>query len=165
MAATSEVTPVAVSLCVTSTALILRPLSAASAARYRSTGAPSPQSHSSTWVSKPRRWHMSIHRCENWPKRDTSTMSPGHRQLVSAASQQPVPEDGKMKGVPVSVLNTFFRPERQASVSLGNLGERWSSIGTTMARSTRSGMLVGPGTKRPLRPAMVCLLWVSRKGG
>ena len=67
---------------------------------------------------------MSIHRWLNWPKRDASTLSPAFRQLVSAASQQPVPEEGKMKGVPVLVLNTGFKPERQALASSGKIGDR-----------------------------------------
>ena len=62
---------------------------------------------------------MSIHRWLNWPKREASTLSPGFRQLVSAASQQPVPEEGKRMGLPVVVLNIGFRPFRQARVSSG----------------------------------------------
>jgi len=37
---------------------------------------------------------MSTHRCENWPKRDISTRSPGLSTLVIAASQAPVPDEG-----------------------------------------------------------------------
>jgi len=87
---------------------------------------------------------MSAQRWLNCPKREVSTLSPGFRQLVRAASQHPVPEDGKRMGVPEVVLNTGFRALRQARVSSGKLGERWSSIATAMARSTRSGTLVGP---------------------
>src|SRR5258707_15055835 len=57
-------------------------------------------------------------------------------------------------GLPEVVLNTGFRALRQARVSSGKIGERWSSIGTAMARRTRSGTLVGPGTNRKLRPAI-----------
>src|SRR5580692_72557 len=101
---------------------------------------------------------MSIHRWVNCPKRDASTLSPGLRQLVNAASQQPVPDDGKMIGTPVVVLKTFFRLSSTPRVSSGNFEERWSSIATTIARWTRSGTLVGPGTNRKLRPAMMNLL-------
>src|SRR6185437_11634915 len=101
---------------------------------------------------------MSIHRWLNCPKRAARTLSPGFRQLLRAASQQPVPEDGKMMGLAVVVLNTDFKPSRQARVSAGKVGERWSSIGTCIARRTRSGTLVGPGTNRKLRPAMPNLL-------
>src|SRR5579872_1383897 len=97
---------------------------------------------------------MSTHRWLNCPKREASTLSPGLRVFVSAASQQPVPEEGNRMGVPLVVLKTGLSPLRQANVSRGKLGDRWSSIATVMARSTRSGTLVGPGTKRKLRPAM-----------
>src|SRR5208337_1860720 len=100
---------------------------------------------------------MSIHKWLNWPKRDARTLSPAFRQLVNAASQQPVPEEGKMIGLPVAVLKIGFRPFRQARVSSGNIEERWSSIATIMARVTRSGTLVGPGTNRKWRPAIMIL--------
>src|SRR5471032_421252 len=98
--------------------------------------------------------HISTQRWLNWPKRDANTLSPAFRQLVSAASQQPVPEEGKRIGLPVVVLNTGFKAFRQERVSSGKIGDRWSSIATCMARRTRSGTLVGPGTKRKLRPAI-----------
>src|SRR5476651_2342008 len=83
-----------------------------------------------------------------------STLSPGLRQLVRAASQHPVPEEGNRIGLAEVVLNTGFRAFRQARVSSGKMGERWSSIATAMERKTRSGTLVGPGTNRKLRPAI-----------
>src|ERR1700722_834604 len=97
---------------------------------------------------------MSAQRWLNCPKREVRTLSPGFRQLVSAASQQPVPEDGKRMGLPEVVLNMGFKAFKQARVNSGKMGERWSSIGTAMARSTRSGTLVGPGTNKKLRPAI-----------
>src|SRR5208283_2968895 len=57
-------------------------------------------------------------------------------------------------GLAEVVLNTGFKPSRQARLNSGKMGERWSSIGTTMARKTRSGTLLGPGTNRKLRPAI-----------
>jgi hypothetical protein len=42
-------------------------------------------------------------------------LSPGERVLVIAASQQPEPDDGKIKGVPVVVLKSFFNPGNIAS--------------------------------------------------
>src|SRR5579875_638709 len=48
------------------------------------------------------------------------------------------------------------------NVSSGNFEERWSSIATTMARVTRSGTLVGPGTKRKWRPAIISPPFVCR---
>jgi hypothetical protein len=65
-----------------------------------------------------------------------------------------VPEEGKIMGAPVTVLKIDLRPVRQALVSSGNFGERWSSWDTTMALKTRSGTFVGPGTNKKLRPAM-----------
>src|SRR2546430_9457480 len=59
-----------------------------------------------------------------------------------------------MKTWPVAVLNTFFRSFRTLDESSGNLDDRWSSIATIMARCTRSGTLVGPGTNRKFRPGM-----------
>src|SRR5437764_10924244 len=74
--------------------------------------------------------------------------------LVIAASHAPVPEDGIMKPWAVAVLNTFLRSLRTLVESSGNLDDRWSSIATIMARCTRSGTLVGPGTNRKFRPGM-----------
>src|SRR5476649_1847569 len=84
-----------------------------------------------------------------------STFAPGSRQFVSAASQHPVPEEGNRMGCPVTVLKIGFSPSRQARVSAGKSGDRWSSEATDMALSTRSGTLVGPGTNRKFRPATV----------
>src|ERR1700733_10855407 len=97
---------------------------------------------------------MSAQRWLNCPKRDARTLSPGFRQLVSAASQQPVPDDGKRMGLAEVVLNTGFKASKQARVRSGVVRERWSTIATAMARRTRSGTLVGPGTNRKLRPAI-----------
>ena len=150
--AMSLVTPVAVSLWQARIALIACPVSARSAASVRSSGTPSPHSTSCTSTSKPSRSAMSIHRWLNWPKREASNLSPGESVLVSAASQAPVPEEGKMKAWPFSVLNTFFRSSSTLRDRSGKRDERWSSIATIIARCTRSGTLVGPGTKRKLRP-------------
>ena len=51
----------------------------------------------------------------------------------------------------VDGVENSFRSE-QARVSSGKAEERWSSIGRSIARRTRSGMFVGPGTKRKWRP-------------
>jgi hypothetical protein len=67
---------------------------------------------------------MSIQRCENCPKRDASTFSPGDSVLVSAASQAPVPEDGKMNTWPRSVLKTLRRSFKTLVESSGNFEER-----------------------------------------
>src|ERR1700679_3863749 len=105
---------------------------------------------------------MSAQRWLTWPNREVSTLSPGFRQLVRAASQQPVPDDGKSIGLAETVLNMGFKAVRHARVNSGKMGERWSSIGTAMARRTRSGTLVGPGTNKKLRPAIGSPFWANR---
>ena len=55
----------------------------------------------------------------------------------------------------VEVLNTCFRPARISSASPAKSGPRWSMVGISIARSTRSGTLVGPGICRKWRPAGV----------
>src|ERR1700751_4499131 len=106
---------------------------------------------------------MSIHRWLNWPKRAASTLSPGDRVLVSEASQAPVPEEGKMNTCPLAVLKTFLRSCSTLVESSGNFEERWSSIATIIARCTRSGTLVGPGTNRKFRPAVRDITDSSRR--
>ena len=89
------------------------------------------------------------------PEPAASTRSPGERVLHSDASQAPVPLAGKMKGWPRLGLEDLAKvPEAPASPGLGNADERWSSIATCIARRMRSGVLVGPGTKRKLRPGI-----------
>src|SRR5580704_2797801 len=51
------------------------------------------------------------------------------------------------------VLKIVLTPSRQRLASLANSGPRWSMIGVSMARSTRSGSGVGPGICRKWRPA------------
>ena len=129
--------------------------SALSASSMRSGEAPVPHSSSCTMTSRPTRCARSIQRWLNWPKRGASTLSRGDNVLVRAASQAPVPLPEKMKGWPVSVLKTFLSCWNNDNVSSGNLDDRWSSMATIMARITRSGTLVGPGTKRKLRPGIL----------
>src|SRR4030095_10649453 len=93
--------------------------------------------------------------------RGASTLSPGERVLLSAASQAPVPLEGNIKTCPVSVLNIFFSSRNNDNVSSGNLEDRWSSIATIIARITRSGTLVGPETNRKLRPGLLGIGVVS----
>src|SRR5438105_12408104 len=52
------------------------------------------------------------------------------------------------------VLKIVLRPSRQRLVSLANSGPRWSMIGVSIARSTRSGSGVGPGICRKWRPTV-----------
>ncbi len=44
-----------------------------------------------------------------------------------------------------AVLKIVLMPSSTRRTSLANSGPRWSMIGMSMARMTRSGMGVGPG--------------------
>src|SRR5256885_10125813 len=50
------------------------------------------------------------------------------------------------------VLKIVLMPSRQLLASCANSGPRWSIIGVSIARSTRSGSGVGPGMCRKWRP-------------
>ena len=52
-----------------------------------------------------------------------------------------------------SVWNTCLRFAEDLLPSAPNAGPRWSIVGLSIARSTRSGTLVGPGICRKCRPA------------
>ena len=51
-----------------------------------------------------------------------------------------------------AVLNTSRMPAITSSPSAAKSGPRWSMVGASMARSTRSGTFVGPGICRKWRP-------------
>ena len=108
--AMSEATPVAVSFWQASTALKLCWVSFFKMSANCCSGTPVPHSHSTMCTSNPRRWHMSIHKWLNWPNRAAKTLSPGDSVLVSAASQHPVPDEGKIKGVPFLLRKISFKP-------------------------------------------------------
>src|SRR5690348_14219117 len=96
------------------------------------------------------------HNVANCPVSKASTLSPGDSVLRIAASQAPVPDDGKIATGPEH-LKTRFKPVMTALLMAGNSGPRWSMSGWSIARRTRSGRLVGPGIfkrGRPLRNAM-----------
>ena len=78
----------------------------------------------------------------------------GDSVFDSAASHAPVPLEGKMKAWPELVLKIFFRFSSTGAARSGKSDDLWSSMALCMARRTRSGTLVGPGTKRKLRPAI-----------
>src|SRR5215471_3157383 len=70
------------------------------------------------------------------------------------------------------VLKMVLMPSRQRRASLANSGPRWSMIGVSMARKTRSGSGVGPGMCRKWRPGvrdeffdMIFLRFSYRQGG
>jgi hypothetical protein len=98
-------------------------------------------------MSSPWRVHKSIQRWENMPWRAARTLSPGDSVLVTAASQPPVPVAGKMITSLVRVFKMRLTPSTAGLNASANRFERWSIVGTSMARRRRSGMLVGPGMK------------------
>ena len=155
-AAMRLVTPVEVSLCTTATALIARSRSSASRASMRSGSAPVRQSPPRTSTSRPSRCAMFDQSVEKCPVSFISTASPGESVFTSAASQAPVPEDGKISTSP-RVRKISRRPESTRSPSRPNSGPRWSMVGRSMARRIRSGTLVGPGIWRKCRPAGVVM--------
>ena len=93
-AATSDVTPVEVSLCTTRTARSSCAVSAARRAATRSAGTPSPYATSSRSTSMPYAAAVFAKPVEKWPFTHASTRSPGESVLTSAASHAPVPEPG-----------------------------------------------------------------------
>ena len=81
-AATSEVTPVAVSLWGDEDGLDLVLRVGPETGRSNSaTGTPAPQATSITSTSRPRRSAISTHSVENWPKRAIRTLSPGFKRV------------------------------------------------------------------------------------
>jgi hypothetical protein len=88
------VTPVAVSLCTTHTALMAWDLSAASRASISAASAPWRQSPGIISTSSPSLAAIFCHSEEKCPVSDISTLSPGESVLTRAASHAPVPEAG-----------------------------------------------------------------------
>ena len=150
-AAMSLVTPVEVSLWTTSTARICRSVSSASRAAILSGSAGRRQSPSMASTRSPRARPTSPHFEAKNPLFQRRTRSPGERTLARALSQHPVAEDGKMKTCAGSP-NTHFNPSNNPSVISPNSGPRWSMTDRFMARNTRSGTAVGPGSWRKCLP-------------
>ena len=147
MPAISLRTPVAVSLCVPNTTLILWPVSLRNAASIAPKGAPCPQGVSIMCTSNPCRWHISIQRWLNMPNRGARTVSPADNVLLIAASQPPVPVDGSKITSPSVIFNTRRTPATAGLKILPNAGDRWSIVAISQALRMLSGMLVGPGMK------------------
>ena len=118
--------------------------SCASLASIAAGSAPWRQSPGMKSTSMPQRAAICRHSVAKWPVSTIKTLSPGESVLTIAASQAPVPEDGKMMTGP-AVLKTFWVPSKTAFASSANAGLRWSITGMSMARSTRSGTGLGPG--------------------
>src|SRR6202795_511872 len=85
-----------VSLCLTITALILCWRSAPRLASIASPSAPRCQSPGRKSPSSLNLSAMPCHSTANWPVSAIKTLSPGNSVLTIAASQAPVPDDGKM---------------------------------------------------------------------
>ena len=67
--------------------------------------------------------------------------------FTSAASHAPVPEAGNII-TSDCVLKIVFMPLRHLRANAANSGPRWSIVGLSIALSTLSGTLVGPGIWR-----------------
>ena len=99
----------------------------------------------------PQRAAICRHSVAKWPVSTISTLSPGDSVLTIAASQAPVPDEGKMMTGP-AVWKIFWQPSNTVLPSSANSALRWSITGMSMARSTRSGTGLGPGICRKWRP-------------
>ena len=150
------VTPVEVSLCTIMTARMRPGRSRRSLSSTSWGSTPARQSPDTRSTSSPRRSATSAHFPAKKPRSKARTRSPGASVFTSAASHAPVAEEGKTKTVP-SVLKTGFRSSSTARVSSANSGPRWSMTARSMARRTRSGTLVGPGSWRKCRPLRVVM--------
>src|SRR6266704_1749545 len=145
------VTPVEVSLCTTITALMTWVESWASLASISAGSAPWRQSPGMKSTSMPKRPAICRHNVAKWPVSTIRTLSPGDSVLTIAASQAPVPDEGKMTTGP-AVLKIFWQPSNTALPSSANCRLRWSMTGMSMARRTRSGTGLGPGICKKWRP-------------
>ncbi|MBA7476200.1 hypothetical protein ES707_11582 [subsurface metagenome] len=143
--ARSLVTPVEVSLWVTSTALtsdsLLRDF------RISSTSAALPHSEFRGITSAPNFWAMAAKRSPKTPIDTASTLSPGDKVLTTAASRPPVPD-------PVSRKTSFLVWNSCFSLSVtpfriwANSEPRWFIICRLISLRTTSGQGVGPGMRR-----------------
>ena len=69
----------------------------------------------------PQRAAICRHRVAKWPVSTISTLSPGDSVLTMAASQAPVPDDGKITTGP-EVWKIFWQPSRTVRPSSAELG-------------------------------------------
>ena len=115
------VAPVEVSLCTTITALIACALSSASFASIAAGSAPRRQSPGMKSTSMPKRPAIWRHSVAKWPVSTISTLSPGDSVLTIAASQAPVPEDGKMMTGPLGLEDLLAALEHRPA-ELGEFG-------------------------------------------
>jgi hypothetical protein len=83
--------------------------------------------------------------------------------LETAASQAPCPVEA-WKKISWSVFRMRFTPPWQARWISRNSGARKSITGRSIARSTLSGMLVGPGLLKNWRPRGFVFSWAVNGG-
>ena len=158
----SDFTPVAVSLWVASTALILCAPSAVRISSNRAVSMPSPQAVSTISTVRPWRWHMSIHFCEKHAvARRQHGWLPGDRVLVIAVSQPPGAGGGK-DGTPrprrISARGAHApRRGRGCRMSLNRL-ERWSIVGACRRPGAGFRHVRGAGNENR---GSCRLIWVS----
>src|ERR1700716_1617953 len=119
------VTPVEVSLCTTITALMACAESCASLASISAGSAPWRQSPGMKSTSMPQRAAICRHSVAKWPVSTIRTLSPGESVLTIAASQAPVPDEGKIITGP-AVLKIFWQPWNTAFASSAKAGLRGS---------------------------------------
>ncbi len=143
--------PVEVSLCTTHTALIWCALSCLRRASIRFASAPMRQSVAKNSGTSPSFSAITFHSSANCPVSTISTWSPGDSVLTRAASQAPVPDEGKMT-TGFSVLKIVLTLGSTLLPSCWNAGPRWSRICCDIALRMRSGTGVGPGICRKWRP-------------
>src|SRR5712692_7031506 len=157
IATTSLVTPVEVSVCTSITALTACALSAARRASASPASTAWRQSPGMNSTTRPRRSASTRHNVANWPVSKASTRSPGESVFTSAASQAPVPEEGKIAIAP------DVRKIRCIPAMTAMSGPRWSITGWSIARRMRSGTLLGPGICRKCLPLFAVIRLSSRE--
>ena len=119
MSAIRLVAPVDVSLWTTITALMACAASSASLASIWAGSAPRRQSPATKSTSIPKRPAIWRHRVAKWPVSTIRTLSPGESVLTIAASQAPVPDEGKMTTGP-EVWKILWLPSSTARPSSAN---------------------------------------------
>jgi hypothetical protein len=150
----SLVTPLAVSVCTTSTAWIscARSSRSACAIASASIGQPSRQGVRTTLRPKPSA--CSAHDSEKCPVPAMSSACPGAARFSIAASHTPWPLAAYMNTSDASVCSRRLSPRSTASMLASTRGSPKSIGCTLIACSTASGSGVGPGECRKRRPGM-----------
>ena len=139
------VTPVDVSLCVTSTAFTSG--CSSSAWRTSSGRAACPHSYCSGITSAPYASAIAANRSPNDPMLTESTLSPGDSVFTIADSSPPVP-DVLRTSTSLLVSKKSFSRSATREMSAANSRPRWFTIGCATASRMSGGTGVGPGMRR-----------------